>query len=142
MIISFIGNVGFCKTGEKEKVLLAFLEKAVADTHVCFYLRESSSFDDFAYGVCKKYKETHPNARLCFVTPYITESYQKKVLSKVRKKYDMVVYPEIEEKPLRLALLYRNRWMMKTSDFTVAHCRSKSTKYQANKKRGKRVFIL
>ena len=35
--------------------------------------------------------------------------------------YDETVYPEIEKKPLRFAIVYRNRWMVEMADYVVAY---------------------
>ncbi len=35
--------------------------------------------------------------------------------------YDTIVYPEIESKPIRLAITYRNKWMIENADYVVAY---------------------
>ena len=145
MIISFCGDAEFCKTKEMEETLFSFLEKTIQNERVCFYLRGSCSFDAFAYDVCRKYKSTHPSVRLCYVIPYITEPYLRRILPLTREKYDMVVYPEIEGQPLHLALLCRNRWMAKVSDFSIVYAVHRDGAYKAYlhaKQKGKGAFNL
>ena len=71
--------------------------------------------------MCKKYQETHPNTELVFVTPYITLDYQKNHLDYAKNLYDTIVYPPIEDKPLKYAISYRNRWMVEQADFVIAY---------------------
>ena len=58
---------------------------------------------------------------LVFVTPYITLEYQKNHLSHLNSLYDSIVYPQIEDKPKRFAISYRNRYMIDSADFVVAN---------------------
>ena len=121
MIITFCGHAQFRKSEEYEQKILDFLEEKIGDRASDMYLGGYGGFDIFAYECCKKYKETHPRASLFFVTPYITEEYQKNHLVHIRALYDGIIYPEIEEKPLRFAISYRNKWMVEKSDYVVAY---------------------
>ena len=112
MVVAFCGHAQFFKTEEYEQKILAFLEKKVGDNPVDFYLGGYGSFDSFAYDCCKKYKETHPHASLIFITPYITVNHRL-------QKYDGIIYPEIENKPLKFAISYRNRWMVERADYII-----------------------
>ena len=146
MILSFCGHASFSATEALEKCLLKFLDGVIGQEPAFFYLGGYGAFDEFAYATCKKYKETHPNVRLVYITPYITEEYQKKVLALETKRYDEIIYPEIENKPLRFAISYRNQWMMEKADIViafVAHDWGGAYKsYQYAKRKGKRIFNL
>lgn len=61
-----------------------------------------------------------------FVTPYVTEEYQKNRLECVKEMYDSIIYPEIEDKPLRFAIVYRNRYIVESSDIIIAFIQHKS----------------
>ena len=100
MIVTFCGHSAFCGTVEQEEKILDFLEENIGDSHADMYLGGYGDFDEFAYNCCKKYKKTHPNTSLVFVTPYITEDYQRNHLDYQRTRYDAILYPEIENKPL------------------------------------------
>ena len=120
MIVTFCGHTQFSKSEEYEQQILAFLEEKVGDQPADMYLGGYGSFDSFAYDCCKKYKETHPNVSLVFVTPYLTIDYQKNHLDYQKTRYDSILYPEIEDirfclRTMRLILssrrklyLYRN----------------------------------
>ena len=97
MIVTFCGHTQFSKSEEYEQQILAFLEEKVGDQPADMYLGGYGSFDSFAYDCCKKYKETHPNVSLVFVTPYLTINYQKNHLDYQKTRYDSILYPEIED---------------------------------------------
>lgn len=125
MIFSFCGHADFSGTAEYEKRILDFLEKRVGDTEAEMHLGGYGGFDQFAYECCKKYKKAHPKIRLIYVTPYMTVEYQKKHLSEAQGRYDGIIYPAIEEKPLRYAILERNKCMVEMADCiicAVTHC--------------------
>lgn len=121
MIITFVGHSDFIETVEAEKKILLFLEKTVGDKGAEMYLGEYGKFDEFAYDCCKKYKETHPKVSLIFVTPYLTEEYQKNHLKYQKERFDGIIYPEIEDKPLKFAISYRNKWMIEKADYVVCY---------------------
>ena len=119
MIITFCGHSDFKASEEYERKILNFLCKNVGNSPAQIYLGEYGNFDKFAYRCCKKYKETHPNILLIFVTPYITVEYQKNHIEPLRKIYDEIIYPEIENRPLRFAIIYRNKWMIDKADYVI-----------------------
>ena len=120
MIITFCGHSDHVGNAEEEKKIIAFLTEKIGDEPAELFLGGYGFFDDFACRCGKKYQKTHPNVKLVFVTPYITEDYQENHLERIKKLYDYTVYPEIEDKPLRFAIFYRNRWMVEKADYVVA----------------------
>ena len=36
-------------------------------------------------------------------------------------RYDAILYPEIEDKPLRFAITYRNKYMVERADYVIAY---------------------
>ena len=121
MIVTFCGHSNFRKSFNYEEKMIAIFEKEIADKSAEFYLGGYGNFDNFAYACCKKYKKTHPNVSLIFVTPYIREEYQKAHLGFHNERYDGMVYPPIENIPLKFAILYRNKYMVEESDFVIAY---------------------
>lgn len=119
MVVTFCGHAQFCKSKEYEQKILNFLKETIGDQPVDLYLGGYGDFDEFAYECCIKYKETHPLISLVFVSPYMTEEYQKNHLDYCKKRYDEIVYPAIEEKPLRFAIVYRNKWMVEQADYVI-----------------------
>ena len=146
MIVTFCGHGQFEKSSENERKLLEILETVVKDEPVELYLGEYGDFDALAYDCCKKYQATHPRVSLIFISPYITLSYQKTHLAYQKERYDGILYPEIEDKPLRFAIVYRNRWMVDKADVVIcgiAHDWGGAYKtYRYAKKKGKEIYNI
>ena len=144
MIITFFGHSIFSKSAEYEQKILEYLETNVGDKPTDAYLGGYGDFDELAYDCCKKYKATHPNFSLIFVTPYMTEEYQKNRLEYLKNMYDAIVYPEIEYKPPKLAIIYRNRWMADKADLVICgilcECGGAYKAYEYAKRMGKSIF--
>ena len=113
MTVAFCGHSDFQGTNDVEMAFLSILERNVGDEPVEFYLGGSGGFDAFALECCKKYREVYKNALLVYVSPYIE-------VKGIQQGYDAVIYPEIEKKPLRFAVVYRNRYMIDKADMVVA----------------------
>ncbi len=124
MIITFCGHSNFVSTAEIKEKMIKILEEKVGDEPSEFLLGGYGNFDSFAYGCCKEYKRTHPQVKLIFVTPYITESYQRNHLEYKKNFYDEIIYPEIEKAPPRFAISYRNKWMVEQADLVVAYVKN------------------
>ncbi|MBE6648307.1 MAG: hypothetical protein E7614_02160 [Ruminococcaceae bacterium] len=146
MIITFCGHSHYKGNAEDMKKILDFLEEKVGDSKAEMYLGEYGGFDEFAYECCKKYKENHPAVSLIFVTPYITPEYQNNHLSYQKDRFDSILYPEIEDKPLRFAISYRNKYMVEQADYVIACIDHKTGgAYQAYvhaKRRKKHIFSI
>ena len=120
MIVTFCGHSSYVSTKEDEQRVLALLEEVIGDRPADLYLGEYGSFDYFARECGLLYQKTHPNTKLVFVTPYVTEDYLKNHLGEKRKLYDEIVYPGLEDKPLRFAISHRNKWMAEQADYVIA----------------------
>ncbi len=146
MVITFCGHADFQKNKEYEKRVLEILEQEVEDRPAQIYLGGFGNFDEFAYSCCKIYKENHPNISLVFVTPYITVEYQKNRLSYKKERYDEIIYPPIEDKPLKFAIFYRNKYMINCADIVVAFIErdfgGAYQTYKYAKRKGKVIYNL
>jgi uncharacterized phage-like protein YoqJ len=131
MIITFCGHADFHKTPELEAHMLALLEKYVGNTPAEFYLGDYGGFDRFALEIAARYKKIHPQVSLVFVTPYLSEEYQKNHLTDAAKRYDAILYPELENVPPRFAISHRNRYMVERADLVITYiCRRRGGAYQ------------
>ena len=146
MIIIFCGHAKFIKAKEYEQKILEFLEKKIGDESAEMYLGGYGDFDNFVYGCCKKYKQSHPNTSLVFVTPYFSIDYQRNHLEIQKTRYDSILYPEIEDKPKHFAITYRNKYMVEKADYVVAYVShdwgGAYTTYKHAKRKGKEIFNL
>ena len=146
MIISFCGHSNFRESEEYEEKILQFLDEHVGNEKADLYLGGYGKFDEFAYRCCAKYKIKHPDVLLVFITPYFTDEYQKNHLNDLKKKYDYIIYPEIENKPLKFAITYRNKWMIEKSDFVICAVNREwggaYNSYRHAKRKKKQIFNL
>ena len=121
MIVAFCGHSKYISNKNDEKKIFDILNAYIRDEHVEFFLGEYGAFDDFAYRCAKKYKEIHPHARLVFITPYISLDYQKNHLSYQKERFDDVIYPGLENVPIRFAISHRNKWIIQKADLLIAY---------------------
>ncbi|MBQ8416126.1 MAG: hypothetical protein IJX13_04405 [Clostridia bacterium] len=146
MIVTFCGHSHFSKSEEYEQKILSFFGDKVGNQPADMYLGGYGDFDNFAYSCCKKYKETHPDISLVFVTPYLTVEYQRNHLDYQQTRYDSILYPEIEDKPPRFAISYRNKYMVEKADYVVAYVDhdwgGAYTTYKHAKRKGKEILNL
>ena len=146
MIITFCGHAQISDLGTYEEKILEILQEIVGDQPADMYLGGYGDFDNFAYKCCKRYKETHPNISLVFVTPYLSVDYQRNRLQYEQKRYDSILYPEIEDKPKRYAITYRNKYMVEKSDYVIAYVShdwgGAYTTYKYAKRKGKKILNL
>ena len=120
MIVTFCGHSDYKESKQDEEKIMSILEEAVGDRPAELFLGGYGAFDAFARRCGKEFQKTHPHTRLIFVTPYITEAYQKTHLDYAKSDYDEIVYPPIEHAPLKYAISYRNKWMVEQADLLIA----------------------
>ncbi|MBR6736854.1 MAG: hypothetical protein IKL82_00615 [Clostridia bacterium] len=123
MIITFCGHADYLSSVKDKERLLNLLEKIVQGNKVDFYLGGYGGFDRFALNCTKKYKSCHSNARLVFISPYLNNwlNERKELLETV---YDDIIYPELENVPLRYAILKRNEWMIRQADYVFCYVKT------------------
>ena len=123
MIITFCGHSDYLEHKEDEERLLSLLETIANGRHVDFYLGGYGKFDAFAKKCAEKYKKTHNDAKIIFVTPYLNKWLDDR-REYLEKEYDEILYPELENTPLRYAISKRNEWMINRSDYLIAYVRT------------------
>ena len=121
LIVAFCGHSTYVENIDDERKILAILEKCVADAPCDLFLGEYGGFDSFAYRCAKKFKELHHEKKLVFVTPYLSENYQKNAVEYTQGRFDQVLYPPLENVPPRYAIHRRNRWMVEQADVLIAY---------------------
>lgn len=121
MIITFCGHASYTQKEGDETAMLALLEELIGDDPAELYLGGYGAFDAFARSCGSKYQDTHPHTKLIFITPYMTEEYQKSHLEPLSPLYDTILYPPIESVHLRFAISHRNKWMVEQADVLIAY---------------------
>lgn len=142
MVVAFCGHSTYIPNAADEKEVLAVLERVVGDVPCEFFLGEYGSFDSFAYGCAKKYKEKHPASKLFFITPYLN---QEKMQFQA-ERFDGIIYPPLEYVPPRYAIVKRNKWIVEQADLIFAHITHEYggayTMYCYAKRKGKTVYMI
>ena len=121
MIVAFCGHSSYTESEEDEQKILSILTRIIGDRNAEVYLGGYGFFDAFARRCARKYQENHPNIKLVLITPYITPDYSKNHLKQAFALYDEILYPSIEDKPLKFAISYRNKWMVESADYVIAY---------------------
>ena len=123
MIITFCGHSNYSSCLEDEERLLCLFNKISQGNKVDFYLGEYGNFDSFALKCARKYKEKHPNTKLVFITPYLGKWLNERK-DFIEKKYDEIIYPQIESVPKKFAIIKRNEWIIDHADYVFAYVKT------------------
>lgn len=146
MIITFCGHSDYISSKEDEEKILSLLAERVGDRPADLFLGGYGRFDAFALSCGRKYQKDHPNVKLVYITPYMTENYRKTRLPYDKKNYDEIVFPELERVPLKFAVSHRNKWMIERADLVIAYVwhgwGGAYQTYQHAKRRRKEIFNL
>lgn len=146
MTVTFCGHSYYQQSTEDESIVLSLLNERSAGADIEFFLGEYGEFDRFAYGCAKKFKKTHPSAKLIFVSPYLGREKTKDTIELQARRFDLTLYPPIEHIPLRYAILHRNRWMIEQADLVIAYVKyhrgGAHTSYQYAKRMGREIYNL
>ena len=99
-----------------------FLEATTDNVPISFYCGGYGEFDHLAKNVIDRVRNNFPNTRCekIFVTPYITQSYQYRN-EQMKRRFDDIIYPPIENVPYRYAITRRNEWMIDSADIVIAY---------------------
>lgn len=84
-----------------------------------FYNGGKGSFDWLCIHMVDNLKEDYP-----FIKSYCILSYmpkEKDEFDSTLEIFDGTIYPDIENVPPRFAIIKRNEWMIKNSDFLIAY---------------------
>lgn len=86
-----------------------------------FYCGGYGNFDNTIASLLKELESTY-NIKSYLVTPYINPLVEKKLKYIERCNiYDEIIYPELENIPLKFAIKKRNEWIVDHSDIIVTY---------------------
>lgn len=115
-VCTFFGHRN-CPMSVKPKlraVLVELIERNGIDT---FYVGHQGCFDDLALAVLRELTETHPHIAYNVVLERLPDRQDDPSLD-----FSLTIFPEgMEFAPPRFAILRRNEWMLKRSDFVVSY---------------------
>ncbi len=123
MIVLFIGHSALYNcTALSEKVKKVILEHIPPHIKPIFYCGGYGDFDHLCAHICRSLRENNFNCEIVFITPYITQTQQKKIKYFIDTKlYDSVIYPPLEHIQPRFAISERNKWMIEQADLIISH---------------------
>lgn len=134
MTVTFCGHRDTQASPELRAWLTDCVEKLITEGADTFYLGGYGGFDRLAASVVWRLKERYPRIESVLVLAYLGRKADA-------EKYDRTMYPEIEDGPMRFAIVRRNRWMVDHSDVLVAYVildtggAAETRKYAARKKK-------
>lgn len=118
MKISFAGHSMISiNSGVKEIVKEQIRVNIKNEETITCYLGGYGEFDAICASACKELREEYNNIEIIYVTPYMNFSAQEIQCCDL---YDAIIYPPIENVPLRFAISKRNEWMMINADIIIA----------------------
>ena len=86
-----------------------------------FYCGGYGNFDNTIASLLKELKSTY-DIKSYFITAYINPLVEKKLKYIVRCNiFDEIIYPELENTPLKYAIKKRNEWIVDHSDIIVVY---------------------
>ena len=141
MTITFCGHSNFSFDNTVKEKLRELLLQEIRKNPACkFYLGGYGDFDSLCLNILKEIKADFPNIELLFITPYLDDNYSK--LETAKLYYDGIIYPPLENVPLRFCILKRNEWMVNEADLVIAFVKyswggaAKTLEYAKRKKVG------
>lgn len=78
------------------------------------------NFDAIASSTIDKLRIEYPivDCEKIYVTPYIGSRLDERF---IKLQYDSIIYPPIENAPLKFAIIYRNQWMVDRAHYIIIH---------------------
>lgn len=146
MVVSFFGHSSLSPQEEIiiEEKLLKVLEKELANVdEIKFHLGGYGCFNKIALKCCKKYANKFKNAKIYYITPYISNEHRERYAWWFEET-DYSIYPELERVPLKFCITKRNEWMINKADLIIIYVTrpaSNSAKIFEKIKRSKKRFI-
>ena len=116
MIITFLGHSRIHHTDELMKNVENAIKNNIGEKEkVIFYCGGMGDFDNICAKACLKIKEKRTNCELLLVKAYINSKNFNDLI------YDEIIYPPLENVPLKFAIVERNKWMIKNADLVISY---------------------
>lgn len=146
MICTFIGP-RFCDREALYPVLKKEIENLIASGVDVFYSGGYGAFDLLALRVVGELKAVYPHIQNILVFAYLTEKHISQYRDILIAHNAESIYP-FENTPLpRYAIIKRNEWMIKESDFVISgtkiYCGGSGVSFEyAEKSEKKIIFVI
>ena len=105
-----------------ETLLPFFTEYQNYTSKLVFLCGGYGDFDEAAAEAIDELRKSFPKAKTekNFVTPYLTDSYKKR-LDYMSRYYDNIIFPPLSNVTLKMAIPERNKWMIRQSNIVIAY---------------------
>lgn len=115
---------GHATIPDKEGIKLKLKEESVNlienENVTTFYSGGKGEFDWLCAHVVHELKENYPFIKSYWVLAYMPKENDVHI-EYMSKIFDDTIYPDLETVPQRLAIIKRNEWMIRKSDFLIAY---------------------
>ena len=147
-ICSFAGHATLYDSEEiiKQKLKKEIINLIEKENVTTFYSGGKGRFDLLCGYTIGELKKDYPSIKSYLILPY--PSIRKDTYSKgFIETFDNIIYPNLENIPIRFAILKRNEWIINNSDFLIAYVRHswggayKTLKYAEKRKNIKIINI-
>lgn len=140
----FFGHSNISETKQLMDLLIKQIEFCITTKNITQFLFGGyKDFDHICYKAVTQLKVKYPNIKTIYVQAYYNHKEADNI-KYLHLRYNEIFYPEIEDKPKRFAIVYRNQAMIYMSDYCIFYVnRSWGGAMQALKyaKRKKKDFI-
>lgn len=126
-VITFCGHKDVYDSEKVYLSLKSILTEIFSNAHsagqsLTFLCGHYGAFDALSSKAIDEIRRLFPMVKTekLYITPYITPSHKEKN-DQMKKLYDDIVYPPIENTPLKFAISKRNEWMIEQSDTIISY---------------------
>lgn len=116
----FIGHRNLYDKREIFSLMIQKIERLILDGFSIFFFGGYGDFDDICFSAVRELKGKYSYIKTIYYQAYYKPHDTN--MGFLKAKYDCIIYPEIEEKPKRFAIVYRNREIIDHSDFCIFFC--------------------
>ena len=122
-ICCFAGHSNIYDNQEKLKFnlkneIIKLIEKEKVNI---FYCGGKGAFDWLCAKVINELKQDHPFIKSYLILAYLPTKNKTVYDDYVFSLFNETIYPDLENIPPRFAILKRNEWMIKNSDFLISY---------------------
>lgn len=123
MICTFIGH-SWCNKSEIYLSMKNEVEKLILQGVTTFYSGGYGAFDMLALQVVSELQEKYPHIQNILVFAYLSEDHTSKYRDILSQYHAESIYPFDKKVLPRFAIIKRNQWMIKNSDFIISGTKS------------------
>lgn len=117
---SFFGHRDFWSNSSREAAIKKHIIDCVKNRGITeFLLGGYGEFDIFCAKYLRELRADFPEIRSTLVLAYLGKNFDNFELAYMRRTFDAIIYPPIENVPLKFAIIKRNEWMVRESDYVI-----------------------